>query len=452
MKGKTFSMIAVAAAAVAAFSANAGGRPELVRASLEAGHSFRTGELLVQFRAGASAEDRRSALAAVAGQRIRPLVSGGHRPELDLVRFGTTLSIDTAMRLLERHPAVDFAEPNWIYQHHATSNDPYYLDGSLWGMYGDTTTPANVYGTGAGEVWAAGATCDKNVYVGVIDEGVMYTHEDLAANIWVNPFDAADGVDNDGNGYVDDIRGWDFVGDNNSTFDGAFDNHGTHVAGTLGAVGGNGIGVAGVCWSLNIISAKFLGFFGGSTDDAILAIDYLTDLKTRHGINLVATNNSWGGGGFSQALKDAIDRGGDADILFVTSAGNSAVDIDVSPQYPASYDSEALIAVASIDIDGALSSFSNWGLVSVDLGAPGGGIWSTVPSMNLLPSRVTSSYASYDGTSMAAPHVTGGVALAASVYPGLTALQYKSELLSLAEPTPSLEGKTVTGGRADSGL
>ena len=152
-------------------------------------------------------------------------------------------------------------------------------------------------------------------------------HEDLAANIWTNPYDAADGVDNDGNGYVDDVRGWDFDGNsNNITFGGATDDHGTHVAGTIAGVGGNGKGVAGVCWSgVKLISGKFLGRSGGTTANAIKAVDYFTDLKTRHGLNIVATNNSWGGGGFSQALQDAIGRANTANILFIAAAGNDAL-------------------------------------------------------------------------------------------------------------------------------
>ena len=219
----------------------------------------------------------------------------------------------------------------------ATSNDPYYLSSSspLWGMHGDAITPnANSYGTGADEAWAVGETGSADVYVGVIDEGIQYTHPDLAANIWTNPFDPVDGVDNDGNGYVDDAHGWDFFNNDAGIYDAGADSHGTHVSGTIGGVGGNALGVAGVNWDVTIISGKFLGPSGGSTSGAILAVDYLTDLKTRHGIDLVATSNSWGGGGFSQALLDAINRGGNADVLFVAAAGNSSSNNDVVASYP----------------------------------------------------------------------------------------------------------------------
>jgi subtilisin family serine protease len=289
------------------------------------------------------------------------------------------------------------------------------------------------------------------VWVGIIDEGYMYTHEDLAPNAGTNPGEiAGNGVDDDGNGYVDDVYGWDFAGNNNTVFDGVNDDHGTHVAGTIGAVGGNGKGVAGVCWSVKLIDAKFLGTNGGTTANAIKAVDYLTDLKTRHAINLVATNNSWGGGGFSQALQDAITRAGNAEILFVAAAGNGGTDgvgdnNDATPSYPASYPNANVIAVASITSSGARSSFSNYGATSVDLGAPGSGIYSTLPKKSR--GTIVSSYGSYSGTSMATPHVTGAAALYAANHPGATAAQIKAAILGSTVPTDSLAGKTVTGGR-----
>jgi subtilisin family serine protease len=267
------------------------------------------------------------------------------------------------------------------------------------------------------------------VLVGVIDEGIDLNHPDLAPNIWTNPFDPLDGVDNDTNGYVDDIHGWDFFQDNNSIYDGsptdsATDDHGTHVSGTIGAGGNNGIGVAGVNWNVGIIAAKFLGPFGGTTADAVEAVDYITDLKTRHGLNIVATNNSWGGGGYSQALHDAIIRAAKAGILFVAAAGNSGINNDSVPHYPSSYSTiegtpgesgagyDAVIAVASITSSGTKSSFSNYGRRRVDLGAPGSGVWSTTPN---------NSYTSLSGTSMATPHVTGAAALYKSLAPGASA-------------------------------
>jgi subtilisin family serine protease len=178
-------------------------------------------------------------------------------------------------------------------------------------------------------------------------------------------------------------------------------------------------------------------------------VDYFTDLKQRHGINIIATNNSWGGGGYSQALKDAIDRANVAGILFIAAAGNSGTNNDVAASYPSSYNSQNLIAVASITSSGGLSSFSQFGATTVDIGAPGSGIWSSVPVASGKGKNATvgSGYASYNGTSMATPHVSGAAALYASLNPNATAAQIKAALLNSATPTASLAGKTVTGGR-----
>jgi subtilisin family serine protease len=342
---------------------------------------------------------------------------------------------------------VEFAEPNYIYQHDAVSNDTYYANGSMWGVLGDALNPANQFGSQANEAWANNHTGSKTVHVGVIDEGAMYTHTDLAGQIWINPYDPVDGIDNDGNGYKDDIHGWDFDRNDNSTFDGADDDHGTHVSGTIGAKGGNGAGVAGVNWNITIITAKFLGKRGGTTANAIKAIDYITDLKTRHGLLLPATNNSWGGGGFSQALQDAIERANRANILFIAAAGNGGGDgkgdnNNTVANYPSNYPNANVIAVAALTSTGGLASYSNYGSTTVDIGAPGSGIVSTVPSRN-----GASAYASYSGTSMATPHVTGGAALYAASNPGASAATIKQAILSSAVPTSSLSGKCVTGGR-----
>lgn len=417
---------------------------------VDPGSAYVPNEILVKFKANTMGTARISQLSEINGEVSEKILT------TVMQRFGdndgvylihTPMDVMEAIGKMKGNANVEYAEPNYIYTHEATSNDTYYTNGSLWGMYGDATSPANQYGSQAGEAWVAGHTGSSSVIVGVIDEGAMYNHEDLLGNFWTNPFDPVDGVDNDGNGYIDDVHGWDFDGKNNSTFDGTQDDHGTHVSGTIGAKGGNGSGVAGVNWSVTIISAKFLGRRGGTTANAIKAVDYITDLKTRHNLNIVATNNSWGGGGFSQGLQDAIERANQANILFVAAAGNGGSDgvgdnNDVTANYPSNYPNANVIAVAAITSSGAKATFSNYGATTVDLGAPGSGIYSTLPGKN-----GTSTYGSYSGTSMATPHVTGACALYASTHPGSSAAQIKSAILSSTVATASLSGKCVTGGR-----
>lgn len=422
--------------------------PSAAAASL-GGLEFIPGQVLVKMAPGATLEDRRKALASVSGRQLEQLKAPGLTRAAaggEILVVETSMDPRDASAVLKGRSEVAIAEPNYIYQHQATSNDPYYTSGNLWGMYGDASSPVNQFGSQAAEAWAAGRTGSATIHVGIIDEGVMLNHADLSGQIWINPYDPADGVDNDGNGYVDDVNGWDFNDNNASVFDGGGDDHGTHVAGTIGAKGGNGAGVAGVVWNTKMIVCKFLGSRGGSTSNAIKALDYLTDLKLRHGIDIVASNNSWGGGGFSQLLKDAIDRHGAANILAIVAAGNSGVNIDSSPSYPASYTSANIISVASITKTGARSSFSNYGATSVDIGAPGSAIFSTIPSK----SGTGSNYSSYNGTSMATPHVTGAAALlAASSSARGTAL--KDAILAAGTATASMNGTTSTGKRLNAG-
>jgi thermitase len=419
---------------------------------------FVANEVLVQFAPDVPEATRAAARAAASAVLATMLRSNGR-----LERLTTSLAVPDAIALLQTLPQVEFAEPNWIVRHYAESNDPYYTSNQLWGMYGDSTTPSNQYGSQAGEAWARGFTGSSTVYVAVIDEGIDFNHPDLAANIWTNPFDPVDGVDNDANGFVDDVHGWDFLHEDNSIYDGSpgnpsMDDHGTHVTGTIGARGGNGEGVAGVNWNVQIIGAKFLEGTG-STFDAVEALEYVTALKQRHGLNIVATNNSWGGPNPSTALHQAILRAAKEGILFVAAAGNGGTDgvgdnNDVTPHYPSNYsttvasgfeaaaDYEAVIAVASITDTGALSSFSNFGATSVDIGAPGSGIYSTIPQ---------NGYSSFNGTSMATPHVTGAAALYKSMNPRATAAEIRDAILTHGVPTASLSGATVTGRRLNVG-
>jgi len=320
-------------------------------------------------------------------------------------------------------------EPDFAIDPTALPNDPHF--GRLWGLLNSGASDIRVE-----TAWNT-TTGSRNVVVAVIDTGVDYTHPDLTTNIWTNPREVAgDGIDNDGNGLVDDLRGWDFANNDADPMD---DNgHGTHVTGTIGATGNNGIGVTGVNWAVSILPLKFLTASGsGSTSNAIAAINYATQMRRDFGVNIVATNNSWGGGGYSSLLRDAIDAGGRAGILFVAAAGNGSVNTDVNNQYPASYSGTSIISVAATTLERSLAKFSNYGLVSVDLAAPGSGIYSTVPG---------NAYATYSGTSMATPHVVGTVALLAAAYPTANASQIRSAILTATTPVAGLAGRVATGG------
>jgi hypothetical protein len=311
-----------------------------------------------------------------------------------------------------------------------TPNDPGYP--LLWGLNNTGQTGGKPDADiDAPEAWDI-QTGNQNTVIGVIDTGVDYTHPDLVGNIWTNPGEtAADGIDNDNNGYIDDVRGWDFAYNDNDPMD--VDGHGTHVSGTIAAKGNSSVGVIGVAWKAQIMPLKFLDDSGsGSISNAILALNY----ATAKGVKL--TNNSWSGGPYSQALYDAIKTAEGKGALFIAAAGNSSQNTDIRPTYPASYNLPNIISVASTTHNDELSSFSNYGRTTVDLGAPGSEIYSTTPGGN---------YDTYSGTSMASPHVTGAAALVWSQNPSWTAQQVKSRLLETTDPLAALRLKTVSKGR-----
>ncbi len=421
-----------------------------VDASLKAVRPFVEGELLVQFKPGASEAAKSAALSRRGAKAAQKVLDKAARKDAkgDLVQaqLGKGKKVDAALiAQLAADPAVEYVEPNWIYRTQlANPNDPGL--NLLWGMQGATTSPASAYGSGALANWNAGSLCSSKVHVGIIDEGVMTSHGDLRANLWINPGEGAraDRKDNDRNAYADDIYGWDFAANNASVYDGPADDHGTHVAGTVGAVANNGAGVFGVCPSAKLITAKFLGANGGTTAGAVKAINYLTQLKLAKKINLVATNNSWGGGGYSQALYDVIQAAGNANILFIAAAGSSGLDIDNTPSYPASYRLPNLISVGAIGQDGRRAGFSNYGVNNVHIAAPGVDIVSTVPT-----STGAAGYAYMSGTSMAAPHVTGAAALYASLNPCATSVQIREALLRTAVIDPQLTGAVQQSRRLD---
>ena len=414
------------------------------------GRRYAEGVMLVGYRGGARAAERaaaRGAVQATSHRRLSPLAGDVER--LTLPR-GT--SVQSAVNALRRQGGVRFAEPDYYVTVDHSPNDDIYMQNLMWGM---KVGVGGIYGSGANEAWATNEVGSRDVVVGILDTGVDIAHKDLAKNIWTNPFETpGNGIDDDANGYVDDIHGWDFFHDDASLFDSeAADLHGTHVAGTIGAEGANAEGVVGVSWAVTMIPMKFIEG-EGTTSDAVEALDYLTDLKTRHGLNVVASNNSWGGTDYSAALEDAINRGGDAQILFVAAAGNDGLDLDEEPSYPASnecvtrFDNDqsrgydCLISVAAITEDGDIAGFSNFGSASVDIGAPGQEIASTYPR---------NAYVYFDGTSMAAPHVTGAIALLASCRSASTSEFLRASVIDNGVPTASLDGLTVTGDRLSIG-
>ncbi len=343
---------------------------------------------------------------------------------------------DVLMQEIKALGSVTYVEPNYI--RHLTQTFPGDPDfGSLWGLNNTGqdggVADADIDGP---EGWDV-ATGNRDVIVAVIDTGVDYTHADLAANMWINPGEIpANGIDDDGNGYVDDVYGYDFgVGDSDPMDS---DGHGTHCSGIIGAVGNNAVGVAGVNWTARIMALKVFDDAGTGASDAsiVAAIEYAWKMGAR------VSNNSYGGLGFSQTEYDAIRVAGENDHLFVAAAGNNGTDNDALPFYPASFDLDNIVAVAATDRRDAMAGFSCYGATAVDLGAPGVDILSTAPG---------DAYQLMSGTSMACPHVAGAATLILSVDGRLNFMAVKAALLGNADPIPALDGRCVSGGRLNIG-
>lgn len=403
--------------------------------------SYKDDSVIVVYKEGTSALQRRSARSLVMA-KITDLNADEiddayrHLSQGRMANFKLKgISTKKALEKLNNHPAVLYAEPDYIVKANVMPNDSRFDE--LWAMHNTGQTGGtNDADIDAPEAWEI-STGSNDVVVGVIDTGVDHSHPDLADNAWVNPGEiAGDGIDNDGNGYIDDVHGINAITDAGDPMD---DNgHGTHVSGTIGGAGNNAQGVAGVNHDVSIVGCKFLDAAGsGSTSDALECMDYMVALKNS-GINLRVLNNSWGGGGSSQAMIDAINASEAADILFVAAAGNDAVDNDSNPHYPSSYEHESVLSVASTTHTDSMSGFSQWGLTSVDMGAPGSAILSTTPG---------GAYNSYSGTSMATPHVAGAAALVLSVNPELTVIELKELLMNSGDENTDLNGKTVSGKR-----
>jgi subtilisin family serine protease len=361
------------------------------------------------------------------------------RTRVSVVKLPEGLAVEEAVRRYEAAPGVEYAEPDFVVEPSLTTDDPEYP--KLYGLNntGQTggTSDADV---DSPEAWDV-TTGSANTVVAVIDTGIDTNHPDLKNNIWVNPGETAgNGVDDDNNGYVDDTNGWDFYHNDASVFDAdSEDGHGTHVAGTIAAEGNNGVGVSGVNWKAKIMPLKFLGPDGGYISDAVEALNYAVAKGAK------ISNNSWGGGGYSQTLLDAINGADASGHLFVAAAGNGGSDgvgddNDATPFYPASYGSPNSISVAATDGKDALAGFSNYGATSVDLAAPGVGILSTLPG---------NAYGYKSGTSMATPHVSGVAALLKSMNPSADDTALKDQILRSVDAKSGLSGKTVSGGRAN---
>lgn len=410
--------------------------------------NYKEGELIVKFKPSVS-------------EKIKDKIHGRHGSEkiknfpslnIDHIKVKKDMSLEEAIAAYQVEPDVEYAEANYRFTVQTTPNDSYF--NYLWGLYNTGQTG----GTSGADVNAPQAwditTGSNHVVVAVIDTGVDYNHPDLCGNIWVNlaEFSGQPQVDDDENGYVDDTYGINTYGHNSDPTDDH--GHGTHVAGTVGASGNNGTGVAGVAWSVQIIGCKFLGSEGyGYTDGAIECLEYVRALKDK-GVNIVATNNSWGGGGYSQALYDAIDAQRKSDILFIAAAGNDNCDNDQYDFYPASYFLPNVLSVAATDQNDSKAWFSNYGKRAVHVGAPGTDIVSLrAEGTNMYgdanhfipPGNSSAEYYKASGTSMATPHVTGLAALIKSQNPDRGWVEIKNLILSGAEEEIPFYGGTIAG-------
>lgn len=347
-----------------------------------------------------------SAFHLAQGASVRETFAGVRGVRVVTVPAGNT--VPGLIAKYQQSGLVTFAEPDYIgHLFNTLPNDPKYLDGTLWGL--------NIIDAPGG--WDV-LNSASNIVVAVVDTGVRYTHEDLAANMWVSPSDGS--------------HGWNALTQTNDPFDDA--GHGTLVAGVLGAVGNNGKGVTGVAWRVQIMACKcFNNLSLGTVSDAITCLEY----ARTNGARII--NASWGFTD-SLALSNAVASLRDAGIILVAACGNSATNIDLAPTYPASYPLDNIVSVASITSSNTLAASSNFGADNVDLGAPGENIYSTFAASD-------NYYLAESGTSMAAPYVTGALALMLAKYPTENYQQIIQRLLNATDPLPALAGKCVTGGR-----
>ena len=426
---------------------------------------FVPGQILVRYRnddLGGISESQLTSLTARGRQipaRVERFDASALVKGLRLVHVAPDETLN-AIEALKDDPNVLYAEPDYIIHADVTANDPQFTQ--LWGL----KNTGQSGGTAGADIDAELAwnttTGSSNVVVGVVDTGIDIGHPDLTSNIWVNPGESGggketNGVDDDGNGKIDDVNGWDFNHNDRTVYDGpavctdstsdAFndpvDEHGTHVAGTIGASGNNGVGVTGINWQVKIMPLKFLGPCGsGPSSAALSGINYAVAMRSR-GVNIRVLSNSWGGGGFSQSLLNGIQAANSAGILFVAAAGNESTNNDQAPHYPSNYNVPNVISVASTTRTDGLSSFSNFGPNTVHVAAPGSSILSTTPG---------NTYSTFSGTSMATPHVSGVAALICAAFPNITLQQLRAALIYSGDSLPILATRTVTGRRLNAAL
>ncbi len=391
---------------------------------------FREGELLVRFKRGVSEQGRKNFYKRRGSKKIKEF----KHTRFQHVKIKKGLSVEQALREYRSDPDVELVGPNYIYEADNTPTDTYFTD--LWGLHntGQTggTPDADI---DAPEAWDI-TTGDSNTVVAILDTGIDYNHPDLIDNVWINPGEiAGNGVDDDGNGYIDDIHGIDTTNHDSDPMDDF--GHGTHVAGIIGAAANNGMGVAGVNWNVKLLACKFIDENGiGDTAAALECLDYIKDLKDNYNVNVAASNNSWGSPDYDQILYDGINS--QQDILFVAAAGNDSITNDVVAHYPSSFDLPNVLAVAATDHDDKKATFSNYGRITVDVGAPGVNILSTFPG---------NGFAFASGTSMATPYVAGLAALLKSQDQSRDCIDLKNLIMAGGDNVSDLEDATVSGKR-----
>ncbi|MBS2033931.1 S8 family serine peptidase [bacterium] len=417
-------------------------------------NAYRPGEVIVRLKGDSASLTSEAGFAAKYGATVADTFDFGDQGLLDRgqlmqLKLPGNLSTEQAIAQMKQDPRVAYAEPNFIYtlpknelverkqapagpaqQDGPAQFVPNDLNDDLWGMHNTGQNNGKVDADiDAPEAWAIHTGRNDAPIIAVIDTGIDYNHSDLKANMWVNPGEIpGDGIDNDGNGVIDDVHGYNAFADNGDPMDGH--GHGTHCAGTIAGVGDNGEGVVGVNHRANVMAVKIFSDEGSTDSAAILrAIEYTTKMGA------TITSNSWGGGGASEAQKEAFAA---SPALHIMAAGNNGWNNDIFPNYPSNYDIPNNIAVAATDRNDKKAGFSQYGVKNVDIAAPG---------VDILSAKPGGGYQLMSGTSMATPHVAGVAGLVASMYPQATAAEIKEKVLNGADKLDHLKTKVADGNR-----